>query len=404
MTHAPLTITPALLSTTDESPASASAPTEDIERAEYARAELRGESKELAHLTRNFKMDLNVRADREAIREFIEPRLPAAEERHRQASGSPTDDARWAKIIADMRRPDADVLSLSMAAQELLTALQEAWRPGPNVQDIANRIRASITTGTYPPGSYLSAGRLNTELGCEPALLVRVQRALTDLEGEGLITIPQQNRVRVAGETEQLDQVSQTTDWIRLLIQNGVYPPRTIIPTRRDLARLLVTPTTVLTQAMRVLHEEKTVIAYTGTPTRVCAELPFEAAEPPDLSTLLARLDAVALPDADLSPDNISAMRQQARNWWHKRFTPHPEALTHTFRSLAATTAYLIPLADQQYPDDQRVRTLLRTAAITALAELPKDFDRRVWRAACLGAAVVEILELVPDFVWRGKA
>ncbi|MFF2650450.1 GntR family transcriptional regulator [Streptomyces sp. NPDC058045] len=369
---------------------------------EIVRTQLRGALLNFARLSSRFSMDLNSRGEREAVRGFIAPWVPAAEDR-RKASGSPADEARWQKIIADVQPPEdeADLLSLTIAGRTLLRALLEALRPGPSVRAVADYVRASIANGAYPPGSSTSAGRIATEMGCPRAILGRVQLALADLEAEGLVTFPQPHRVRVGGEEAQpLDRVAQTADWLRLLIQAGVYLPAHPLPTRSVLGRALVTPEAIVTQAIGALHVEKIVTAYRGSRVIVRPELPFKAAEPPDLDRLVRRLEAAALPDADLRPTRIRELCQQSRTWWHTRFTPHPEVLTQTFRALVAAAAHLVPLAASRYPGYQEVQPVLRRTAVTALTELPQDSDTKVWRTAVLGAAVREVLILLPDAGW----
>ncbi|MCX5094084.1 hypothetical protein OOK36_35525 [Streptomyces sp. NBC_00365] len=50
--------------------------------------------------------------------------------------------------------------------------------------------------------------------------------------------------------------------------------------------------------------------------------------------------------------------------------------------------------AVRQHEGVQTVRTKLRQAALTALAERPTDRWEQIWRAACLGALVREIYQL----------
>ena len=52
--------------------------------------------------------------------------------------------------------------------------------------------------------------------------------------------------------------------------------------------------------------------------------------------------------------------------------------------------------AVRQHEGVQTVRTKLRQAALTALAERPTDRWEQIWRAACLGALVREIYQQHP--------
>ncbi|MEU8560568.1 GntR family transcriptional regulator [Streptomyces cyaneofuscatus] len=364
---------------------------------------LRAELGALQRTTARLTGDADTGADHEAIRAFMDPWLPSAEARLRDAGGSPSNRARWREIIAAARRPETDgetgpdTVALGIAARHLLRALMEAERSGPSVPEIADRVRQSIASGEYAPGSLLSAGRIAADTGCSAASVQRAELALRDLQAEDLVTVSSSNRIRVAGSKEVVDRAVQIAAWLRLLIQAGVYPPASPLPARTLLSRALVSAPPDVTSALRQLDKEKVLVCLRGTRPVVRPEPPFLVASPPEMASLLSRLGVAALPDTDLSHTGIREICHRAHSWWHSRITPHPETLHHTVRALTAAAEYLIPLAVRRYPDDPEVHATLRRAAVTALAVCSPDSDSQIWRAACLGAAVLEILNLAGD-------
>ena len=67
--------------------------------------------------------------------------------------------------------------------------------------------------------------------------------------------------------------------------------------------------------------------------------------------------------------------------------------VSEQIRVLRAIVGHFIPLAVNRRltaEDETRVRR----AAVTAMAELPTDPAERVWRAACIGATLLDLLRL----------
>lgn len=341
--------------------------------------------------------------DRETIWRLVLPWLPLAEKRLREADCSPADQARWLEIITDVQRPDVDaeiipdVGTLIHAAWRLLCALLAASRKGPGVREITERIRESVANGSYPPGSLLAVGRIAAEVGCPLVSVGRVRLAVRDLEAEGLITFSSADRIHVAYRSEAVDRPDQIAAWLCVLIQAGVYPPGSKLPTRLALGRALVSAQPFVADGLQLLHEQNVVTNRNGVRTVVRPTLPFPVVPPPDVDSLLPRLWDMALPGMDLSPTGIRAVCHRAHTWWRSRLAPHPETLHHTLRTLAAAAEYLLPLAAGQHPNNPDVHATLRRTAVTALAAGPSNSDGQIWRAACLGAAVREVLDLAGD-------
>ncbi|MFB7500395.1 GntR family transcriptional regulator [Streptomyces sp. NPDC056161] len=365
--------------------------------------ELRGGRSALTRLVNTFESRPEQPDDRQAVHRFIACWLPAAETRLRGAVTSLAAQERWHDLIAAVQpvgdgAAEPPLLELCASIGRLLRALDEASRPGPGVEEIARRMRRSITTGVYPPGASLSAGRIAAENGCGPASASRIVLAARDLEAEGLVTIGTGGQIRVAGATLS-DRGVQAAEWIKALIQAGVYPPNTALPTQGVMARALAIPAPVLVNALHLLHDEGVVFVQRGTRAVVRGQLPFPVAEAPDPDGLLPRLGVKALPDADTSYSGIRETCRRAHAWWNTRTIPHPDTLRHTHRALTAVVAYLLPLAARRHPQVPGTHVVLQRAAITALAVLPGESSGRLWRTACLAASCLELLDLAGDAV-----
>ncbi|HBF84505.1 MAG TPA: GntR family transcriptional regulator [Streptomyces sp.] len=341
---------------------------------------------------------------RATIRQFVVRWLPLAERHLREADGSPADQARWQELIADVQEvaDDAtvgtDIATLAQNAWGLLDALAFTAIPGPSVQEIADGIREAIADGTYPRGILLAVRRIATDYR-PPASIRRVRLAARDLEAEGLIALSPSDHIRVVTREEATDRPEQIAAWLSVLIQAGVYPPGSKLPVLTDLSRALLSPPPFVSRALHLLHETDVVTHRHGMRTTVRVTLPFDAVTPPDVHSLLPMLWNVALPDVDLSHTGIRETCHRPHTWWRRRLTPHPDSLEHTLRALAAAAEYLLPLVAQLHPDNPEVHASLRRTAVTALAIRPPTSEGQVWRVACLGAAVLEVLHLAGDAV-----
>ncbi|MFB8086919.1 GntR family transcriptional regulator [Streptomyces sp. NPDC055992] len=353
-------------------------------------------------MTNSVNVFANRAVDREVIWRFVLPWVPLAERRRSEAACSPTDHARWQEIVSGVRRPpqgesDSDVGTLAHAVSRLLHALAAAAQPGPSVAEIVERTRQSVATGAYPPGRLLTLKRVAADAHCPAACLDRVRLAVRDLEADGLITLSPSNQVRIAARDEATDRPEEIAAWLRTLIQAGVYPPGSALPTRPALCRAMVSPQSSVAGALALLHDRGVVHNRAGVRTAVRAVLPFDVTPPPDLTSLLPRLKESALPETDLSHTGIRETCFRSHTWWRSRLTPHPETLRHTTRALTAAAAYLLPLVTSWHPDDADLHATARRTAVTALADEPSGSDASLWRVACLGASVLETLLLAGD-------
>ncbi|MFD5454111.1 hypothetical protein [Streptomyces olivaceus] len=143
-----------------------------------------------------------IERDREILRTILDPWLPLADQRLREATRSPAQQQHWHELINTVRHPrttcpaSPGLFQLTTDARRLLRALMEAEHPGPNVADIADHIRQAIRDGTYPPGTLLAAGRLAADT--QTPTPERLDLALQDLRHEGLVTLTPSHRIRVA--------------------------------------------------------------------------------------------------------------------------------------------------------------------------------------------------------------
>ncbi|OCC13990.1 GntR family transcriptional regulator [Streptomyces sp. PTY087I2] len=341
--------------------------------------------------------------DRETVHAFMDRWVVVAEARLRGAEGSPADLARWRDLIGPLRRPGPDtekaghLVLLYAAARRLLQAVREAARPGPSVQEVGRRLREGISSGEYAPGRPLGVKRLAVDVGLTLASVVRVETALSDLAAEGAVIISPSNKARVAGTEHDGDRALHIAAWLRMMVAKGVYPPGSRLPRLPELCAALLVPQSVVSQALHVLHHEGTITAYRGARSTVRSTLPFPAASPPELETLLVYLRTKAMGGAVLSHSAVREAARNARGWWIRRLSPHPETLESTTRALVAAAARLIWIAQDGYADDADALAVLRWTAETALADAPSIPHGRLWRTACLGVAVLHVLRLVEE-------
>ncbi|MEU4486607.1 GntR family transcriptional regulator [Streptomyces purpurascens] len=338
--------------------------------------------------------------DRETVWNTVEVWLPLAAQRLREAEHSPSQKAHWQAMIRAARRPDPtclpgpDLVLLVSAARRLMRALMEAERPGPSVSAIADTVRRAITDGAHPPGSLLGARRIATQVGAPT--VERVDLALQDLQREGLLNISPSKRVRVVGRAQRAERPEQIAEWLRYLIQSGVYPPYTVLPPLQPLARSLVSSTPDVTEALRLLAKQHILLIRRGHRALVLPDPPFPTAAPPDLDDLILALTRRATPDEQLTATDVLAACTQTHSWWASRTLPPPDKADVLIATLTAAVTRLVSRAAEHHCQDPEVRTILRRAAVTALKERPSDRWEQIWRTACLGTLVRDLYQLEP--------
>ncbi|MFD9771689.1 GntR family transcriptional regulator [[Kitasatospora] papulosa] len=329
---------------------------------------------------------------RQRLRDIIEPWLPLAESHLDQATGSPSDHARWTALMAGVQslvihaEPSPALAELSDSVLRLLRALHEAEAGGPGVTEIADHVRTAIRDGTLLPGTKVPVGRIAADLGySRPS--EQAELAFQDLQAEKLLTF----RGSIWWIAEPADQSAQVAGMIRSFLHAGVYLPGDPLPRTTELARQLATSTTALARAWAILRDEGTVVSRTGFRPETPPVLPFPVDAPLDSDALTGQLRSLALDDADLRPYVIEENCARARNWWKTRTSPPPAALEHAYGYLITAVLHLLPSS----PDTAEARTRLRRIAVLAL-DPDGVTSSPLWRTACLAVVVGELLARNP--------
>ncbi|MFD4114688.1 hypothetical protein ACFWSJ_14650 [Streptomyces niveus] len=324
------------------------------------------------------------------------PWIDLARQRLEECADSPSDTARWQRLIGAVQSPAGGsvagatyegLLVLVGHARDLLRALIDTEQPCVPVAEVARRITHLIESGTYPPGSAPFAGNIAADLNI-PA--PRVHLALQDLAEARTISLGVNGRPRIPGGGES-HQPRRIAEWLTMLIANGVYPTRTFLPVRTDLVRSLVSSGPNVRAALRLMADEGTLAILPKAPPVVRPDLPFPLRSPVRVLDAARALKGEAS-TVHLSADAVRHTVRVSHSWWRCR-TRSTAEVSEQIRVLRATAGHLIPLAVNRRltaEDETRVRR----AAFTALAELPTDPVERVWRAACIGASLLDLLSL----------
>lgn len=327
------------------------------------------------------------------------PWIDLAFQRVQECSDSPSDTARWQRLIGAVQCPAGGsiagatyegLLVLVGQARDLLRTLIETEQPCVPVAEVARRITHLIESGTYPPGSAPFAGNIATDLNV-PAQ--RVQLALQDLAEARAISLGVNGRPRIPGGVE-CDRPRRIAEWMTALIADGVYPPRTCLPFRNEVTRSLVSSGPNVKAALRLMADEGTLaILPKGTPV-VRPDLPFPLRPPVRVLNAAQALKGEASA-VRLSADAVRHTVRVSHGWWRCRTRSSPSAteVSEQICVLRASIGHFIPLAvNRRLTDEDETR--VRRAAVTALAELPTDPVERVWRGACMGASLLDLLRL----------
>ncbi|MGW4289595.1 hypothetical protein ACWEIK_21990 [Streptomyces sp. NPDC004673] len=338
---------------------------------------------------------------RAKIESIVAPWRRLAQKYQHAARGSTSSHARWDALLDAARKPEhdlapADPLTLYSGAQELLRALHEAQRPGPTVRQLTTRIRRSITTGTYPPGSVHNVRDLAREVGLLDRSFIRIELALLDLETEGLVTVDARKRFRVGKHTT--DKAMYVTDLLRVLIEGGVFAqPPALLPSASNLARSLIASYAEVRTALGKLADDRLVdLGNTRRPS-LRADHPLVAKNPPTLPDLAAQLRAHAAGTSRPTDDDVRQICRQVRNWWRMRSTPLKPELDQAVASLCSATEWLMQRAAMAHLAASDDISHLRWTAIIATATPPDDLAAQAWRAACLSAAVLRLLDMTKE-------
>ncbi|MGW4442011.1 hypothetical protein [Streptomyces sp. NPDC004682] len=360
---------------------------------------LRGELVRLGHATRTPELSAT---DREKVRRVLNTWLPVAAA-HRDAQTSRSATALWSELISDVQDSDTGALrpittSSVYRAQNLIRALLEATQRGPSVEELSDQIRKSVADGDYPPGLVMPMRKVAAEVGYTQSSVVRVELAVSDLQAEGLVTVEPYHRFRIVGAATT-HRPTRLADWLRVLIEGGVYPPSNPLPLVQQLARTISSSPQYVTLALRQLSDENLLHFEPGRRPSLRYSHPLIAGGGPTLEELISRVRrrAEALPAPAPGHDPLRQVCQRLGLWWRTRHMPQPAELDQALVRLIAAVEPLIRSSVARHPHDPRVQSIVRRAALTASAPPPNDLDLRMWRAACLSTAVRELLDLTEN-------
>ncbi|MEO3876103.1 GntR family transcriptional regulator [Nonomuraea sp. B12E4] len=128
---------------------------------------------------------------------------------------------------------------------------------------IADRLRARIRSGEFPPGGVLPS---EAEL-CQLFGVARntVRRGLAILEDEGLlVTVPSKGRVVLGGRAAPPYRYQVIAAWLREQIVRGDLAPGAGLPSEAELRRQFRASRNTVRQALSVLELEGLVAAEQG--------------------------------------------------------------------------------------------------------------------------------------------
>ncbi|MFI1161264.1 GntR family transcriptional regulator [Streptomyces sioyaensis] len=334
--------------------------------------------------------------------------LPLAKERRRAASGSAADHARWDGLVRAVARPDQKVGNPSFTGlvelvghtRELLRTLRNTEPSYVPVAEVAAQITEAVQNGTYLAGMSLSPGRIAADLGLPRA---SVQLALTDLAEENVVQLSGTGRARLWGPGHT-DRAQQIADWLRELIAAGAYPPGTQLPTRPMLARSFISAEYHVAAAIRILTADGTLICHPGQRPVVRPGHPHVGTKATEISRTFNQLPCPATP-MDPSDTGIREAARVAQSWWRARLSPHPATLDHHYTQLVAIARHLITRAGTRHNRPRAgdaghwadVDPVIARITATAIGVAQAGPEHRVWRIACLAAAVLDLLKLTAE-------
>ncbi|WP_107068060.1 GntR family transcriptional regulator [Streptomyces sp. CT34] len=339
--------------------------------------------------------------------------LPLARQRRRAASGSTADQARWDGLINSVARPAQPegcpsfpgLVELAGNARDLLRTLRDTEPPYVPVAEVAARIAEAIEGGHYLTGASLSPAKIAADRRLP---VDSVKLALTDLAAKNVVELSATGRARVTSPV-RTDRPQQIADWLRELVAAGAYPPGTPLPTRPLLARNLVSADPPIAAAIRLLIDDGTLTCYPGQRPIVRPGHPHAGTEMIALARAFAQLPHPKGP-VDLRYTRIREVVRVSQSWWKARLVPHPTTLDHYLAQLVGIARHLITRArapepptsaygEQHEPPEHQVArdhldSVIARITVGATSAAGADPEHRVWRIACLAAAVHDLLKL----------
>ncbi|MGW4735201.1 hypothetical protein ACWEQC_39690 [Streptomyces shenzhenensis] len=336
------------------------------------------------------------------MQQTITPWLALAQ-RHLDTALSPSEREHWQHAISDVRNsveavdttpsragsPAASSVGCC-ATRRLWQALIDAEHSGPSVCDAAAHLARAIETHDLGPGTVVSATRIASALETP---VQRVRLAIQDLLSARILIRTHTGQTVVPGSRGLIDHPTRIAEWLTLLVDTGVYPAGTLLPPQPALAQSLVSKRSDVRTALRQLHAGKVLACHPGQRPLVRPYRP--APPPPDLHHAITRLRHASTADAGVVDTSAAAVREAARTartWWAHRANPARDLLTQCRHQFSTAAGHRISQLAATTSADTLV--LLRRTAVTALAEWPDVGEDLIWRTACLGADLVQLLSL----------
>lgn len=333
------------------------------------------------------------------VLDVVAPWKPVAQQRAREAAGSPADSARWADLLRGIQGPVAEAAlagdttaaaELARDARSLLRALRMTVPPRVPVAQIADALRHKLLAADHAPYARLSARRLASEGGYP---LPDVALALTDLAVEGVTQRTGTAWHIARGLSRSVNRSGMVEQFLHALITARVFRPGSQLPTHLQLARRLTVSTRVVSAALHNLHAAGLVRRES---TRLVIACVYPVPGSPDVTALPEHTG----PLGRRLHQECSDARRQARYHWvrvlnwppgqrHAVWSQQAGAVRH-YALLAGQDLHARPSQEQQFVQDQ-ITYAVACATLPVREELPEQ----LWRLAVLCNAVAELRGLV---------
>ncbi|WP_326742756.1 GntR family transcriptional regulator [Streptomyces sp. NBC_01768] len=268
--------------------------------------------------------------------------------------------------------------------------------PSPDPQ-LVDAVRERVTTGLYVPGSRLTLTELRDATGCDADAL---RPALDQLAATGIVKTVR-GRWRVVDDLPAGHAARRAAQLLGTVIGQGGYPPDAGLPGRRALARILLAPADVVTQALALLADQHLLYFSGSSQPRVV--------NPPSgrrRTVWRERMYAIARKhptrprqSAPFNRPDIQAARDAAINRWRQGTCLPDKDMTRQERrqgeALERLASNACARAVRQLPHEHPG---LRQAAVRVLAcwDLPTEdvpLHERLYRNTVLATALADLAD-----------
>ncbi|MFE5859708.1 GntR family transcriptional regulator [Streptomyces virginiae] len=258
-------------------------------------------------------------ASRDRLGQIAVAWIPAARARRDAAAGSPSDHARWDRLLAEFALdpgPSTGAQQIAAGAvHALLTALADT---SPPATEIGARITAGTQNGRYQPGVVLTAPVIAAELQVP---LASVKLAFADLTASGVLVRAGRRTAVPATGTEEAERGRYLALRLQAQMSYGLYPPDSTLPKGTEIARQFVTNDPVVRDALGRLEQEGLIQRRPAKPPLVLDTAghlsPPPRCEPP----------SPGIPDRRFTSARIERSAAAAYARWQKRlYMPQQDA------------------------------------------------------------------------------